>query len=167
MICSLIIGIGSFGRIGIFAGSPRGVAEAFELVSGAVLIGPTGRSARGEGPIGNLNSDKAAEGVFGELREPMPGVFGTVDAPEGRWNGEPRSGGYDALYRGEVGVLKGRWGCEATASQRYEVPCSYSECHQPDLGPDMTEPRETIWRLADRPWPRLGREEVEPALLVA
>ena len=31
----------------------------------------------------------------------------------------------------------------------------------------MDEPRETIWRLADRPCPRLGREAVEPALLVA
>lgn len=45
--------------------------------------------------------------------------------------------------------LKGRWGCEA------------------DLGPAMDEPRETIWRLADRPWPRPGREAVEPAVLVA
>lgn len=53
------------------------------------------------------------------------------------------------------------------ASQRYEIPCSHSDCHQPDLGPGTTEPRETIWRLADRPWPRLGREAVEPALLVA
>lgn len=37
----------------------------------------------------------------------------------------------------------------------------------PDLGPDMLGLRGTICRLAERPWPRLGREAVEPALLVA
>lgn len=89
----MIIGIGSLGRIGMFAGSPRGVAAPFQVGSGAGLTGPTVISERGEGPIGNLNSDKAADGVLGEPREPMAGVFGTVDAPEGRWNGEPRSGG--------------------------------------------------------------------------
>lgn len=93
VICSLIIGIGSLGRIGMFAGSPRGVASPFQVVSGAGFTGPTVISERGDGPIGNLNSDKTADGVLGEPREPMPGVFGTVDAPEGRWKGEPRSGG--------------------------------------------------------------------------
>lgn len=87
------MGIGSLGRIGIFAGSPRGVAPPFQAGSGVGLRGPAAISERGEGPIGNLNSDKTAEGVLGDPREPMPGVFGTVDAPEGRWKGEPRSGG--------------------------------------------------------------------------
>lgn len=39
--------------------------------------------------------------------------------------------------------------------------------HVPDLGPERTGPRDTIWRLVERPWPRLGRETVDPALLVA
>lgn len=84
VICSLMIGIGSLRRIGIFAGSPRGVAAPFQAVSGVILEGTIVISERGEGPIGNLNSDRAADGVFGDPREPMPGVFGTVDAPEGR-----------------------------------------------------------------------------------
>lgn len=84
VICSFIIGIGSLGRIGMFAGSPRGVEAPFHVGSSAGLVGPAAISERGEGPIGNLNSDRTADGVLGEPIEPVPGVLGTVDAPEGR-----------------------------------------------------------------------------------
>lgn len=105
--CSLMVGIASFGRSGMFAGSPRGAAATLGHSATAALEVASGS---GGGAMGNLKSDNATEGVFGEGMEPMAGVFGPVDAPEGRRKGEPRSGGYEALYRGEVGVLKGRCG---------------------------------------------------------
>ena len=107
----------------MFAGSPRGpwgvpgnFGESVMTCLGEMLAA----SESGGGAMGNLNSDNATEGVLGDGMEPMAGVFGTVDAPEGRRKGEPLSGGYEALYKGEVGVLKDRSGCEAVKDQQGE-----------------------------------------------
>lgn len=67
-------------------------------------------SESGEGAIGNLNSDKTAEGTRGEVIESILGVLGAVETPDGRLKGWPLSGGYEALCRGEDGAWKGRCG---------------------------------------------------------
>lgn len=107
-ICSLKIGVEPFGRSGMFAGSPRGVTGILGASATGTLEAAPVPSESGGGAMGNLNSDNATEGVLGEGKDPMAGVFGPVDAPEGRRRVEARSGGYEALYRGEVGALKGR-----------------------------------------------------------
>lgn len=168
VICSLMVGIGSFGRSGMFAGSPSGEAGILDASATLFLGGARVASKSGGGAMGNLKSDSATTGDLGEGVEPMAGVFGPVDAPEGRLNGEPRSGGYEALYRGDVGVLKGRCCWEAIENQRRDSKrLDWRAYHQPYRGPDIGDPRETTCILADRPWPRAGRETVEPALLVA
>lgn len=58
-----------------------------------VLTEPVVPSDKGEGAIGNLKSEKAGDGTFGEIRESIFGVVGAVATPEGRWNGDSRPGG--------------------------------------------------------------------------
>lgn len=163
-----MMGIESFRRIDSLAGSAKGAEGRAIVSSTTVLDDPPVPSESGDGVIGNLKSASAAEGVRGEVIEPMLGVLGAVETPEGRWKGEPLSGGNEALYKGEVGDPKGRCGCEATTASQYIGDVEPRGCsYLPDLGPERTGPRDTICRLAERPWPRLGRETVEPALLVA
>lgn len=138
------------------------------MSSTTVLDDPPVTSDSGDGAIGNLKSARAAEGVRGEVIEPILGVFGAVETPEGRWKGEPLSGGYEALYNGEVGEPNGRCGCEAMIASQDICGLELQVYgNVPDFGPGRTGPRDTICRLAERPWPRPGRETVEPALLVA
>lgn len=126
-ICSLMIGVVPFGRSGMFAGSPRGVVGILGASATAFLEAAPVASESGGGAMGNLNSDSAREGVLGEGMEPMAGVFGPVDAPEGRRKGESRSGGYEALYRGEVGALKGRcWSCWCEAMEKVSGATQYA-----------------------------------------
>lgn len=79
-----MMGIESFGRIGILADSAIGAGERTEVSSTTVLDDPPVTSDSGDGAIGNLKSARAAEGVRGEVIESIPGVFGAVDTPEGR-----------------------------------------------------------------------------------
>jgi hypothetical protein len=72
----------------------------------------------------------------------MLGVFGIVDAPEGRPLKEPLSGGYDALKRGDAWELYGRCTCDA------------------ERGPMIGGPRDVIWRLEARAWPLAGRPDL-------
>lgn len=163
-----MIGIESLERIGSLAGSPRGVGGPLAVSLPAVLEEPPVTSESGEGTIGNLKSASTAEGVRGLVTESILGVFGAVETPGCRWKGEPLSGGYEALYNGEVGDPNDRLGIEAVSSQQAAWEHGSIKDHdEPDLGPARTGPRETICRLAERPWPRLGRAMVEPALLVA
>lgn len=92
-MCSLIMGTGSFGRTGNRAGSASAAGERTAVSSTTVLDDPSVTSESGDGAIGNLKSARAAEGVRGEVIEPKPGVLGAVETPEGRWKGEPLSGG--------------------------------------------------------------------------
>lgn len=76
MICSLMSGIGSFGRIGIFTGSPRGVGGVLFVSAVTVLVEPVVTSESGEGAMGNLKSEKAGDGALGEVMESIFGVLG-------------------------------------------------------------------------------------------
>lgn len=76
MICSLMTGIESFGRIGISKGSPRGVGGALPVSATKVFVEPVVMSDRGEWIIGNLKSERAGEGAPGVVIESMLGVFG-------------------------------------------------------------------------------------------
>lgn len=76
--CSLMIGIGgSFGRIGIFTGSPRGVGGVLLVSATTVLVEPVVTSDIGDGAIGNLKSENAGDEICGEVRESIFGVEGT------------------------------------------------------------------------------------------
>lgn len=97
IICSLMVGVVPLGRSGMFAGSPRVVTGILGASARGFLAATPVASESGGGAMGNLKSDNATDGVLGEGRDPMAGVFGPVDAPEGRPKGEPRSGGYEAL----------------------------------------------------------------------
>lgn len=84
---------GSFKRIGILAGSPRGVGGVLLVSATTVLAEPVVTSDSGEGAIGNLKSEKAGDGACGEIRESIFGVGGAVATLEGRWKGDSRPGG--------------------------------------------------------------------------
>lgn len=91
-----MIGTGSLVRIGRLAISSRdgGGGSSPDCRMGGVLIAEVSvMSERGEGAMGNLNSDRATGGLRGEAMASMLGVLGAVDAPESRLKGEPRSGG--------------------------------------------------------------------------
>lgn len=89
MICSLMIGIVSRGRRGIFAASPRGVGGVLPVSALMVLLEPVVISDSGEGTMGNLKSERAGDGATGEVMASMFGVLGA----EGRWKGESLPGG--------------------------------------------------------------------------
>lgn len=89
MICSLMIGIDSFGRTGILKGSARGVGGVLPVSTTKVLFEPVVTSDRGEWTTGNLKSERAGDGAPRVFIKSMFGVFGT----EGRWKGESRPGG--------------------------------------------------------------------------
>lgn len=76
MICSLMTGIGSFGRVGIFTGSPRGVGGVLPISATRVFVESVVTSDRGEGAVGNLKSEKAGDGAPELVIEAMFGVFG-------------------------------------------------------------------------------------------
>lgn len=83
-----MMGIGSLGRIGILAGSAKGPeGRRVGAASSTTVLDepdPPVTSDSGDGTIGNLKSASAAEGVRGDVIEPMLGVFGAVETPEGR-----------------------------------------------------------------------------------
>ncbi len=80
--CSLIVGTGSLERIGRAPGS---LGTEVGLISSSTACAPSLGLPDDGGDMGNLNSGIAAEPVRGGSREPpMLGVFGTVDAADGR-----------------------------------------------------------------------------------
>lgn len=76
--CSFMIGIGgSFGRIGMFTGSPRGVGGVLLVSATTVFAEPVVTSDSGDGAIGNLKSENAGDGIWGEVMASIFGVEGT------------------------------------------------------------------------------------------
>lgn len=79
-----MMGIESFGRIGILVDSAKGTEGRAVVSSTTVLDDTPVTSDSGDGTIGNLKSASAAGGVRGEVIESMLGVLGAVETPEGR-----------------------------------------------------------------------------------
>lgn len=103
---------------------------------GELLVASVGD---GDGIMGNLKSGIAPGLFLGGCPPTKPGVLGAVDAPDPR----PKlcfDGGKEWLKTGEFSDAKGRLGKAA-------------ECGPPLINAPLGD----ICKLADLPWPRLGR----------